>query len=56
MYTYRVFMFETSNYDTEKQTLYKKYSFLVEDDSPLSTWERDYIDKKKMILDEFEAT
>lgn len=49
-------MFETSNYDTEKQTLYKKYSFLIEDNSSLSTWVQDYIDEKKMILDEFEAT
>ncbi|KAI5669651.1 hypothetical protein M9H77_19504 [Catharanthus roseus] len=48
----KVIMVEISNYDIEKQTLSKKYSFLVEDDSSLSTYERDFVDRKKMILDE----
>ncbi|KAI5640995.1 hypothetical protein M9H77_00367 [Catharanthus roseus] len=48
----KVIMDETSSFDIEKQTLSKKYSFLVEDDSSSSTCEQNFVERKKMILDE----
>lgn len=48
----KVIMDETSSFDIEKQTLSKKYSFLVGDDSSSSTCEQNFVERKKMILDE----